>query len=616
LSLVKNVFVLTTKRASTLLKTNIKTHKMKKIKLLFMLFASAFVIQAQTSIVVTGTIYDAQANTVANHPVIVIDSSSNTLVPPAVYNYITDANGVYSDSIVLNGQSGVLHFLTLDSCGLKQSSLGYNTSSGTNIYSVGFVLCNNTAATQNKIQISCNVFDSLGNGIANQPVIVVDSSSSASSPVIYTYITNANGTFTDSITPSGPTGSLYFITTDSCTTQTVVLSYTPNTTSLPTAGFVLCSSGGGSSNCNYVVNALPVAGIPNMAFFTFNGQSGSTYLWDFGDGNTSSAPNDFHTYAQPGTYYYCLTIDSCPPVCDSITVIGSGGCDPFFFPSVNGNTVDIFPSLLTGQFEVIIDWGDAQVDTFTPQNIPNLPATITHTYATPGSYSICLTHSNAALGCSNTHCDSVLVGPGSPLQCNAEFVVDTVNSQPGTVIVWNTSSVTGSSPAANVNFLWDFGDSTTSSQPFPTHTYQDPGTYVLCLGLTVIDSTATGPITCTDWHCDTLTVDQNGNLIYKGTIIGWSLVILDPATIGLEEDVFSGFNLYPNPATNYMVIDVPVEAESVNMDLINMTGQVVDNQTLDAGTKNEIDINRLSAGIYFVRLQSNAQTKTFKLIKQ
>jgi hypothetical protein len=85
---------------------------MKKIKLLFMLFASAFVIQAQTSIVVTGTIYDAQANTVANHPVIVIDSSSNTLVPPAVYNYITDANGVYSDSIVLNGQSGVLHFLT------------------------------------------------------------------------------------------------------------------------------------------------------------------------------------------------------------------------------------------------------------------------------------------------------------------------------------------------------------------------------------------------------------------------------------------------------------------------------------------------------------------------
>ncbi len=35
-----------------------------------------------------------------------------------------------------------------------------------------------------------------------------------------------------------------------------------------------------------------------------------SWLWDFGDGNTSTSPNPVHTYAQPGIYSVCLSVVS------------------------------------------------------------------------------------------------------------------------------------------------------------------------------------------------------------------------------------------------------------------------------------------------------------------
>ena len=51
------------------------------------------------------------------------------------------------------------------------------------------------------------------------------------------------------------------------------------------------------------------------------------YLWDFGDGETSTEQNPQHTYADSGTYYVCLTAkDNCTEnvFCDSITITSVG----------------------------------------------------------------------------------------------------------------------------------------------------------------------------------------------------------------------------------------------------------------------------------------------------
>ena len=73
-----------------------------------------------------------------------------------------------------------------------------------------------------------------------------------------------------------------------------------------------------SSNASVVVN---VNTIPSAAFASvgtglsvaFTDQSAgavTSYLWDFGDGNTSTLQNPTHTYANFGTYNVCLTVDN------------------------------------------------------------------------------------------------------------------------------------------------------------------------------------------------------------------------------------------------------------------------------------------------------------------
>ena len=67
--------------------------------------------------------------------------------------------------------------------------------------------------------------------------------------------------------------------------------------------------------------------VSNTVDFTdLTGSPNGNYLWDFGDGNTSTAQNPSHTYASTGAFSVCLTVtDAC----------GTGStCDPITFTAV------------------------------------------------------------------------------------------------------------------------------------------------------------------------------------------------------------------------------------------------------------------------------------------
>jgi hypothetical protein len=71
--------------------------------------------------------------------------------------------------------------------------------------------------------------------------------------------------------------------------------------------------------------------IPNVLslYNTSNGGSGAfTYLWDFGDGSTSTGNTPVHSYLGNGPYWLCLTIDDglgCTDTyCDSVSVDDNG----------------------------------------------------------------------------------------------------------------------------------------------------------------------------------------------------------------------------------------------------------------------------------------------------
>ena len=146
-------------------------------------------------------------------------------------------------------------------------------------------------------------------------------------------------------------------------------------------------TGGGNNNpCVFNHGAYPDS-TGNGAFFWTN-STGSTYFWDFGDGTTSTMANPHHVYTAPGTYYYCVTVDSCPPVCDSIVVGNNGGtgggnnnpCQASFYayPDSSAQYGVIVVNTSTGNgLTYYWDFGDGNSST---QAWPQ------HTYAQPGIY--------------------------------------------------------------------------------------------------------------------------------------------------------------------------------------------------------------------------------------
>ncbi len=92
----------------------------------------------------------------------------------------------------------------------------------------------------------------------------------------------------------------------------------------------------GGSGCQaYFYAYQDTTGASNTWQFV-NGSTGgyTSVIWSFGDGTSSTALNPLHAYANPGTYYACLTIygSGCQDsYCDTIVVGSGSNCIPNFF---------------------------------------------------------------------------------------------------------------------------------------------------------------------------------------------------------------------------------------------------------------------------------------------
>jgi len=89
----------------------------------------------------------------------------------------------------------------------------------------------------------------------------------------------------------------------------------------------------------YQYGDIPVASFSytsagNNVQFSNHSSNSTGFIWDFGDGNSSTAASPSHTYAQPGTYNVTLVGDnSCKS--DALTVSVTTGTTSF--PEVTGN---------------------------------------------------------------------------------------------------------------------------------------------------------------------------------------------------------------------------------------------------------------------------------------
>ncbi|PCJ85008.1 MAG: hypothetical protein COA57_08285 [Flavobacteriales bacterium] len=227
------------------------------------------------------------------------------------------------------------------------------------------------------------------------------------------------------------------------------------------------------------------------AFFTDISPGATAWYWDFGDSSFSTSQNPIHQYASTGVYWVCLTISDsagctdtwCQPV--NVGVGAICGSDWWFWSdSTTGYFSDVSTGNITSWF-----WEFGDGDSSMAQN----PI---HTYDSVGVYWVCLTVTDDSTGCEDTWCYAINVGVAPP--CNADFTYYT-DSTISYFVNFSAGNITG--------VMWDFGDSTASSDENPIHVYASPGTYWVCL--TVMDSTSG----CSDTWCEQVNIGVTGQCL-------------------------------------------------------------------------------------------------------
>jgi PKD repeat protein len=181
---------------------------------------------------------------------------------------------------------------------------------------------------------------------------------------------------------------------------------------------------------------------------------------------------------------------------------------------------------------------------------------------------------------------------GSP-PCTAVFVVLPDSATPGNYYGYNLSYGN-----YGTDILWDFGDGTTSTDPYPVHQYASPGNYILCLTVGVPGTN------CYDTYCDSsfYSFKTDGNPMGQ-------LTILSPT--GIDKISSNKTILYPNPGSRELNITSASKIEQIV--IYNANGQFV-NSLEHPG--NKIDIANLTSGIYYVNVKSGKQKKLLKFVKQ
>lgn len=269
--------------------------------------------------------------------------------------------------------------------------------------------------------------------------------------------------------------------------------------------FAACGAGDtlfyNPASTGFTVNLVcPGAGACQAAFtvgstqgFTYNfvNQSigGTSYLWSFGDGTSSTQVSPSHTYANPGTYTVCLTVSGAngctDQVCNTFIVYATGGCDASFLTvAINSNTF-FFQPYDTTQTGVLYSWSMGDGTTYSTPFV-------VHSYAVADSYQVCLAITNPATGCATSFCTTVVSGGGGGCQASFNYFLQA----PSAVQFLNTSP-----PVGGATYHWNFGDGNTSSQTDPFHVFASPGTYQVCL-VTITPA-------CLDSFCQTITILPN-----------------------------------------------------------------------------------------------------------
>jgi len=109
----------------------------------------------------------------------------------------------------------------------------------------------------------------------------------------------------------------------------------------------------------------------------------------------------------------------------------------------------------------------------------------------------------------------------------------------------------------------------------------------------------------------------NGNWLQSSTdgVIMMRPILGDVQLSGNTEFVQAEYNIYPNPATDYINVEAPLSFYNVFYQISDLTGRIFVSDYLEAD-KASIDISSLKPGMYLITLKTKNSFKTYKFVKK
>jgi len=393
---------------------------------------------------------------------------------------------------------------------------------------------------------------------------------------------------------------------------------------------------------------------------TDNSSDVVSWSWDLGNGDTAEGPGPVsYTYTENGTYDVCLTTTDATgatqELCETV-VVAVAPTAAFNLAQTGLNISLTDQSVFTDN--ISWDLGDGTMIDDESQ--------VSHTYIENGTYTVCLTATNAEFpDVLSTICQDVVVD----INVVVDFSTD-VNNETGEITITDNSSDV-------VSWSWDLGNGDTAEGPGPvSYTYTENGTYDVCL--TTTDATgatqelcetvvvAVAPtaafdlvqneeggtsITLTDqsvftdnisWDLgDGTTVDGESIVPYNYEVNGTYEVCLtatnedvpnSPSTVCEEVIVnkndntslnsLAGINqvtIAPVPANDVLNIKFNVDVtKTLNIVLTDVTGKTVRtvaNNQFTTGTHTlNVNTAELASGVYIITFKSNEQIASQRFV--
>lgn len=199
------------------------------------------------------------------------------------------------------------------------------------------------------------------------------------------------------------------------------------------------------------------------------------------------------------------------------------------------------------------------------------------------------------------------------IACHASFYLDTTASTSfNAVIVNNSTFFPALTPPDSGVYFWSWGDGSSSTGKYPTHTYTSAGTKYIYLDVSNVNRT------CADSVLRVVVIDTLGG--FHKTNGSYTIKVVAPKIAGIAvEQNNSAITLTSNLVRENAELNFKsmITDESVKIEILSYDGRSVMSLN-EPNTSNKLIINtaKLSQGIYFMTVSVGHNTSLLKFIKE